>query len=104
MLIFLHQDATTNPQCCSNLLQNDVHQAIWKKRPGKLLKIQLYCMKMLVHIGKLDKGNTGNMFGPTQVHLGQKFKTYDQLKHGVLNSLHSQDKSSFAAGISNLPG
>jgi hypothetical protein len=29
---------TTNAQYCSNLLHNDVHQAIQKKRPGKLAK------------------------------------------------------------------
>jgi hypothetical protein len=35
---FLPHDVTINAQYCSNLLRNDVHQAITKKRPGLLSK------------------------------------------------------------------
>jgi hypothetical protein len=37
------------------------------------------------------------------VHLGQKFQT-DELECYVLNWLHSQNKTLYAAGIINLPG
>jgi hypothetical protein len=33
---FLPHDVTISVQYCSNLLHSDVHQAIQKKRPGKL--------------------------------------------------------------------
>jgi hypothetical protein len=34
---------------------------------------------------------------------GQKFQTDDELDHGVLNWLCKQDKTFYAAGISNFP-
>jgi hypothetical protein len=46
-----------------------------------------------------------HLFGPMKVHLGgTNFQNDDELKHGVLNWLCSQDKTFYAAGISNLPG
>jgi hypothetical protein len=42
---FLPHGVTINAQYCSNLLQSDVHQVIWKKRPGKLLRKSTYCQK-----------------------------------------------------------
>jgi hypothetical protein len=40
-----------------------------------------------------------------KMHLGgQTFQTDDEIKGGVLHCLHSEDKSLYAAGISNLPG
>jgi hypothetical protein len=46
-----------------------------------------------------------HLFKPMMVHLeGQKFQTNDELKHSVLNWLHSQDKTFYAAVINNLPG
>jgi hypothetical protein len=46
-----------------------------------------------------------HLFGPMKVHLGgHKFETDDKLRCGALNWLLSQDKTFYAAGISNLPG
>jgi hypothetical protein len=46
-----------------------------------------------------------HLFWPMKVHLGrQKFQTDNELKCDVLNWLHSQDKTSYPAGISNMPG
>jgi hypothetical protein len=45
-----------------------------------------------------------HLLGPMEVHLGQKFQTDDELKCGVLNWLHSQEKTFSDTGISNLPG
>jgi hypothetical protein len=46
-----------------------------------------------------------NLLGPMKVHLGgQKFRTDGGLKCSVLNWQHSQDKTLYAAGISNLSG
>jgi hypothetical protein len=46
-----------------------------------------------------------HLFGLVKLHLGgQKFQTDDELKCSVLNWLCSQDKTLYAAGISNLPG
>jgi hypothetical protein len=72
---------------------------------------------------RLDEGDIGNsglgnhayspdlahsdfhLYGPMKVHLrGQKFQTDDEFKPGVLNLLFSQDKTFYAAGISNLLG
>jgi hypothetical protein len=36
---FLPHGVTVNAQYYTNLLCSDVHQVIWKRRPGKLLKI-----------------------------------------------------------------
>jgi hypothetical protein len=39
------------------------------------------------------------------VHLGgQKFQTGNELKRGVLNWVHSHDKTFYAVGISNMTG
>jgi hypothetical protein len=46
-----------------------------------------------------------NLFEPMKVHLGgQKFQTDDEFKCDVLNWLHTQDKTFYAAAISNSPG
>jgi hypothetical protein len=45
-----------------------------------------------------------HLFGPMKVHLGRKFQTDNELKHGVLNWLCSKDKTFYAAAIINLPG
>jgi hypothetical protein len=40
-----------------------------------------------------------------KVHLGgQEFQIDDESKHGVPKWLRNQDKASYDAGISNLPG
>jgi histone-lysine N-methyltransferase SETMAR len=45
-----------------------------------------------------------HLFGPMKDHLGgQKFKTDNKLKRGVLNWLCSQPTFFYAAGISALP-
>jgi hypothetical protein len=45
------------------------------------------------------------LFGSMKVHPGgQKFKVDDELKSGVLNWLHSQDKTLYAEVTINLPG
>jgi histone-lysine N-methyltransferase SETMAR len=45
-----------------------------------------------------------HLFGPRKVHLGgQKFQT-DELNCNILNWLHGQDKTFYAAGMGNLPG
>jgi hypothetical protein len=45
-----------------------------------------------------------HLFGSLKVHIeGQKFQTDDELERSVLNWLHKQDKTFYAAGISNLP-
>jgi predicted GIY-YIG superfamily endonuclease len=44
------------------------------------------------------------LFVPMKVCLVQKFQTGDELKRRVLNWLRSQDKTFYAAGISNLAG
>jgi hypothetical protein len=49
---FLPHGVTVNAQYCCNLLHNDVHQAIQKKRPGKLSEI------ILLNDGA-DEGNIG---------------------------------------------
>jgi histone-lysine N-methyltransferase SETMAR len=44
-----------------------------------------------------------HLFGLMKVHLeGQKFQNEDEMKHGVLSWLCSQDKAFCAVGISNL--
>jgi hypothetical protein len=91
-----------------------VHQAVQKKRPGKLSKTLLYddacpCTENLTKVTLLIAltlaSSDFHLFGPLKVHLGeQKFQTDDKLKCGVLNRLCSQDKTFYAAGIINLPG
>jgi hypothetical protein len=102
-------------------------QAIWKTKLGKLSKkiILLHdrphpytanlMKETLAAVGweirnhlpyKPDLAPSDfHLFEPMMVHLeGQKFQTDDELKHSVLNWLHSQDKTFYAAAISNWPG
>jgi hypothetical protein len=102
-----------------------VHQALWKKRPGKLSKIIILLYDSTSpHIADLMKAALAtvgweimnhppyspdlapshiHLFGSVKVHLGgQKFKTDNKLKCCALNWLHSLDKTLHAAGISNL--
>jgi hypothetical protein len=50
---FLPHGIKINAQYYYNLLCNDVHQAIRKRRPGKLSKKITYCMTTLVHIWQI---------------------------------------------------
>jgi hypothetical protein len=123
---FLPHSIAVNAQYYSNFLHNDVHQEFWKKKPGKLSKnIILLQDNAHPHTENMMKVTLAtivgweimnhppyshdlapsniHLFGPKKVHLGQKFQT-DELKCGVLNWLHSQDKTFSATGISDLPG
>jgi histone-lysine N-methyltransferase SETMAR len=114
MLIFPH-DVTINAQYYSNLLYNDVHQAIRKKRPGnpskKINRLHDDARPQTANFTKATLAAMGwetmnhlpytpdlapcyfHLFGPITVHLGgQKFQTDDELKCSVLNLLCSQDK------------
>jgi hypothetical protein len=125
-VVFLPHGVTINTQYYSNLLCSDVHQAIQKKRPGKLLKkIILLHDNAHPHMANLMKATFATMsweimnlplyspdlaltdfhvFGPIKAHLeGQKFQTDDELKCDNLKRYCSQDKI-FHSGISKLPG
>jgi hypothetical protein len=83
-------------------------------------------MTTLSTYSKFDEGDIGNsglgnheppslqpwlnlsdfhLFEPMKVHLGgQKFQPDYELRCGVLNWLHNQDKTIYGTGINNFPG
>jgi histone-lysine N-methyltransferase SETMAR len=117
---FLPHGIAINAQYYSNLLHNDVHQELWKKRPGKLSKIIILLhdnahphtenlkvtLATIVGWEIMDHPPYSHDLTPRNIHLfgpKQKFQTNEQ-KCGVLNWIHSQDKIFSATGISNLSG
>jgi hypothetical protein len=97
-----------NAQYYSNLFCGDMHQAVQKKRPGKVSKkIILLHDNASPHMADLTRATLAalgweimnhfpygpdlapsdfHLFGAMKVHLGgQKFQTDYELKHGVLN-------------------
>jgi histone-lysine N-methyltransferase SETMAR len=114
------------PHYHKNLIHNDMHEAIWKKRHGKMSKnIILLHDNPCPHTENLAKAKLATMgwkvvtcspysldLAPSDFHLfrpmkvdlgGQKFRTDDELKHGVLNWLHSHAKTFHATGVTNFP-
>jgi hypothetical protein len=97
-------------QYYSDLLRNDVHQAVWKKRPRKLCKKVTW--QRSSRYSKSDEGDTSNnglgnheppslqplqppsdfhLFGAMKVHPGrQTFKTDDEPKSGGCSELPTQ--------------
>jgi histone-lysine N-methyltransferase SETMAR len=117
--LFPH-DLTINAQFYSNLLRNDMHKAIRKKRHGKMSKIILLRDNSCPHMANLTKLTLATMgweimthppqsrdlvpsdchlVGPMKIHLGgQNFQTDDELGCSALNWLHSHDKTFYATG------
>lgn len=60
-------------------------------------------LRTTLHTADVASSNF-NLFGPVKVHLrGQNFQADNKLKHSTLKWLCYQDKTFYAAGISNLP-
>jgi hypothetical protein len=109
---FLPHGLAITAQYYNNLLHSDDHQAVLKD-PGNRQRSS-YCMITLVHIRKIWRWQWAEkswpppsgfrLFASIRMHLGQKFQTDDKIKRAVLNWLSSQDRTFYAAGISNLSG
>jgi hypothetical protein len=96
----LSRSVTINAQYYSNLFFNDVHQAVQKRRSGKLSKQIILMHDVCSYTANLIRAtlaimhcktmnlppyspdyipNDFHLFGPVKVHIGQKFQTDDEL-------------------------
>jgi hypothetical protein len=66
---FLPHSVTINAQYHSNLLHIDVHQAILKKKPGKLSKITLLHDNAHLHMADMMKATLAAMDWEIMSHL-----------------------------------
>jgi hypothetical protein len=87
-IIQLHNTAR---QCMADFKKTALATVGWKIMNCPSYSLDLVCSDF-------------QLFGSLKVHIEeQKFQTDDERECSVLNWLHKQDKTFYAAGISNLP-